>query len=78
MATTARVPDCDSDRAKTTVAIYCVVDTEPGLTQAQIARRLHIPRCTVHRALPRMEKHGLLLYEENFKLYPFKKGEKYD
>ena len=48
------------------------LSNEPGLTQAQLARRLHVRRSTILRALPSTERVGLRLYEdERGRLFPF-------
>lgn len=53
--------------------IYQAVQREPGLRQAEIARRIGRVRSTVCRQLPLMDREGLLLYEQRQRLYVFKR-----
>ncbi len=42
-----------------------VIERQPGgISQSELARRLQIPRCTVKRDLPTLEKRGVLLSED--------------
>lgn len=53
-------------------AVFEIVGRSPGIRRAGIAREMRKARSTITRALPRMEEHGYLLYEDNAgKLYPF-------
>jgi len=54
-------------------AIYDAVSRTPGARPAQIARQLGIARSTVTRALPSLERAGLLLSEDRRgRLWPWK------
>ena len=42
-----------------------VISSHPnGISQSELARKLGVPRCTVKRDLPTLEKHGILLAED--------------
>ena len=41
-----------------------VIERHPGITQAELARQMRMPRSTVKRDLPAMEKAGILLSED--------------
>jgi DNA-binding IclR family transcriptional regulator len=49
-----------------------ILEQHPGITAAELARRLDLPRSTVQRRLPSMNDAGYLLYEdEKGGLWPF-------
>lgn len=51
-----------------------VIQKNPGIKPAQLARRLHVSRSTVQRRLPSMEEAGYLYSEDDRgRLYPFKR-----
>jgi uncharacterized membrane protein len=41
-----------------------VIEQHPNITQAELARQMGMPRSTVKRDLPAMEKAGILLAED--------------
>jgi DeoR/GlpR family transcriptional regulator of sugar metabolism len=41
-----------------------VIEQHPDITQAELARLMRMPRSTVKRDLPAMEKAGILLAED--------------
>ena len=41
-----------------------VIQQHPNITQAELARRMSMPRSTVKRDLPALEKAGILLAED--------------
>ena len=52
--------------------IYRTIAQHPGERPAQIARRLGEPRSQITRALPALDEHGYLLWEdEKGGLWPF-------
>jgi len=54
--------------------VYQVIYERPGVTQREIADTLGITRHKVSNALPSLDSHGLLVYEDNdSKLYPLKR-----
>lgn len=54
------------------VQIYQTVKEQPGIKLTAIARQLGYDRATLYRALPLMDRYGLLLYEdERGGLHPF-------
>ena len=40
------------------------IERQPGITQAELARQMRMPRSTVKRDLPAMERAGILLSED--------------
>lgn len=49
-----------------------ILEEQPGITAAELARRLNVPNSTVQRRLPSMEEAGYLLSEdEKGGLWPF-------
>lgn len=51
-----------------------LIQQQPGISQAQIARQLDVQRSTVARRLPSMEEAGYLYYEDDGGgLWPFRK-----
>lgn len=54
--------------------MYQIIAQEPGITPAELARRLNVDRATVHRRLPSLEEAGYLLSEdERGGLWPFRR-----
>lgn len=53
--------------------LYRAVERHPGQRPGWLARLLGWPRSKVTRALPDLEEHGRLLYEDDQgRLYPFR------
>jgi Mn-dependent DtxR family transcriptional regulator len=51
-----------------------LIQQQPGISQAQLARLLTVQRSTVARRLPSMEEAGYLYYEDDKgRLWPFKR-----
>jgi DNA-binding IclR family transcriptional regulator len=51
-----------------------IIHENPGIRPPELARRLGIPRSTVHRRLPSLEEAGYLYSEvEQGGLWPFKR-----
>lgn len=49
-----------------------ILKIHPGITAAELARKLEVPSSTVRRRLPSMEEAGYLLYEDDKgNLWPF-------
>ncbi len=49
-----------------------VIEENPGITQAELARELEVARSTINRRLPSMEEAGYLYSEdERGRLWPF-------
>lgn len=54
-----------TDKQKRLQQMAEVIRQHPsGVSQSQIARKLGVPRCTVKRDLPTLEKAGILLCED--------------
>ncbi len=55
-------------------AMMEVIEENPGISPAELARRLGVDRSTVQRRLPSLEEAGYLLYEDEAgRLYPFRR-----
>lgn len=55
--------------------MYSIVEDNPGLRQADIARITGFSRTVVHRLLPTLEHFSLLLWEdEKGRLYPYRQN----
>jgi len=51
-----------------------IVQRNPGISQAELARALDVPRSTISRRLPSMDEAGYLYSEdERGRLWPFDK-----
>ena len=51
-----------------------LIETQPGISPSELARRLGVPTSTVMRRLPSMDEAGILLTEdEKGGLWPFGK-----
>jgi len=51
-----------------------LIETQPGISVTELARRLGVPTSTVTRRLPSMDEAGILLAEDDKGgLWPFKK-----
>lgn len=51
-----------------------LIDSEPGISASELARKLGVPTSTVTRRLPSMDEAGILLAEdEKGGLWPFGK-----
>ena len=52
--------------------MQALIEQQPGISAAELARRLEVDRSTITRRLPSMDEVGFLLYEDNDGgLYPF-------
>ena len=61
--------------AKRLEAIWRTVEEKPGIKAGRVARELNLHRSSVARALPAMEKEGLLLSEdEQGRLWSWRRG----
>jgi hypothetical protein len=52
-------------------AIWRSLLRRPGQTKTQLARRLRVDESAILNALSTMDKRGLLLWEQDARLYPF-------
>lgn len=58
--------------SKIVKSIFEVIKNNPGIKEKEIADKLGIKRHKVSNALPSLEKHGLLVYEDDDRfLYPY-------
>ncbi len=54
-----------------------ILEQHPGITAAELARKLDVPKSTVQRRLPSMEEAGYLLSEDDKGgLWPFGRRKK--
>ena len=52
--------------------MQALIEQQPGISAAELARRLEVDRSTITRRLPSMDEVGFLLYEDDDGgLYPF-------
>lgn len=51
-----------------------LIEEQPGIRPAELARRLGVSRSTIQRRLPSLEEAGYLLYEDDEgRLYPYRR-----
>ena len=54
-----------------------LIEEQPGIQPAELARRLGVSRSTIQRRLPSLEEAGYLLCEDDQgRLYPYRRPER--